>query len=185
MPLTVRSSSASSTAEGVLRAYFEATLDCVVIADASGRVVEFDPAPERTFAYAWEALARRSAVPVELRLAVDGRLPTSIEIAADHLASKARANAAKHPRASLVPVVGNDAGCRLRLTIADDGAGGAVFRAGSGLTSLVDRVEALGGRLTLDRPPGPGTAILIELPLGPLRAAGIEAIPAGSTENLE
>jgi signal transduction histidine kinase len=42
-------------------------------------------------------------------------------------------------------------------------------------------VEALGGRLSLDSPPGPGTAISIELPL----AAGIEAIPAGSTEDLE
>jgi signal transduction histidine kinase len=46
-------------------------------------------------------------------------------------------------------------------------------------------VEALGGRLSLDSPPGPGTAISIELPLGPLGAAGIEAIPAGSTEDLE
>jgi signal transduction histidine kinase len=81
--------------------------------------------------------------------------------------------------------VGNDADCRLRLTIADDGVGGAVFEAGSGLTGLADRVEALGGRLSLDSPPGPGTAISIELPLGPLRAAGIEAIPAGSTEDLE
>jgi ABC-type Fe3+-hydroxamate transport system substrate-binding protein len=93
MLVTVRSSSASSTAEGVLGASFEVTLDCVVIADASGRVVEFDPAPERTFAYAREALARRSTVPAELNLAVDRRLPTSIEIAAYCVASKALANA--------------------------------------------------------------------------------------------
>src|SRR5919197_715114 len=54
-----------------LSAYFEAALDCVIIADASGRVVEFNPAAERTFGYSRdEALGRTMAeliVPPSLR----------------------------------------------------------------------------------------------------------------------
>jgi signal transduction histidine kinase len=56
-------------------------------------------------------------------------------------------------------------GTVLRTTIADDGVGGAHAAGGSGLIGLIDRVEALGGRLALDSPPGRGTAISIELPL--------------------
>jgi PAS domain S-box-containing protein len=52
-------------------AYFEAALDCVIMADASGRVVEFNPAAERTFGYSRdEALGRTMAeliVPPSLR----------------------------------------------------------------------------------------------------------------------
>jgi PAS domain S-box-containing protein len=114
---------------------------------------------------ATRALARTSSVPVEVDLAVDQRLPASIEIAAYYVISEALANAAKHAGASVVLVVGDVADHRLRLTISDDGRGGAVFDVGAGLTGLVDRVEALGGRLTLDSPPGSGTAISIELPL--------------------
>ena len=53
---------------------------------------------------------------------------------------------------------------RLRVEIHDDGAGGA--RVGSGLVGLIDRVEALGGRLRLHSPPGAGTTVTITLPLG-------------------
>ena len=55
----------------------------------------------------------------------------------------------------------------VRATVADDGVGGAVLSRGSGLIGLVDRVEALGGRVTLDSPVGRGTTITIELPVGP------------------
>jgi signal transduction histidine kinase len=55
----------------------------------------------------------------------------------------------------------------VRATVADDGIGGATPGRGSGLMGLVDRVEALGGRLlTLQSPPGRGTTISAELPLG-------------------
>jgi PAS domain S-box-containing protein len=132
-----------------------------------------------------KALVRRTSVPVELDLAVDQRLPTSIEIAAYYVVSEALANAAKHAGASLVRVVGNLAEGRLRLTIADDGVGGAVFEAGSGLTGLVDRVEALGGRLSLDSRPGAGTAISIELPIEDLPIEGEEATPVDLREEFE
>jgi PAS domain S-box-containing protein len=128
-----------------------------------------------------KGLVRRSSVPIELDLAVAERLPSSIEIAAYYVVSEAFANAAKHARASLVRVVGDVAAGRLRLTISDDGVGGAVFGAGSGLIGLVDRVEALGGRLALKSPPGGGTAISIELPLGD-PAADESATPVASSD---
>jgi PAS domain S-box-containing protein len=112
-----------------------------------------------------KALARRSPGRVELDLAVDQRLPASIEIAAYYVVSEALANSAKHAAASLVRVVGGVADDRLRMTISDDGVGGAVFEAGSGLTGLVDRVEALGGRITLESRRGAGTTIAMILPL--------------------
>src|SRR4051812_13567021 len=54
-----------------LSAYLEAAIDCVIVADASGRIVEFNPAAERTFGYSrQEALGRTMAeliVPPSLR----------------------------------------------------------------------------------------------------------------------
>jgi signal transduction histidine kinase len=55
----------------------------------------------------------------------------------------------------------------VRATIADDGVGGAALSRGSGLIGLVDRVEALGGRVVLESPAGRGTTISVELPSGP------------------
>ena len=55
----------------------------------------------------------------------------------------------------------------LRVEITDDGRGGADPEAGdgTGLRGLADRVEALGGRLALDSPPGVGTIVRAVLPL--------------------
>jgi signal transduction histidine kinase len=58
----------------------------------------------------------------------------------------------------------------LRVSIQDDGVGGARLGQGSGLIGLKDRVEALGGRLSLDSDPGAGTLLAVELPL-----VGVEA----------
>jgi signal transduction histidine kinase len=55
----------------------------------------------------------------------------------------------------------------LRLPIDDDGDGGADPALGSGIIGLIDRVDALGGKLTLRSPLGEGTSLVIELPLEP------------------
>jgi nitrate/nitrite-specific signal transduction histidine kinase len=96
---------------------------------------------------------------------VAGRPPEAIEIATYYVVSEALTNAAKHSEASLVTVTITTVGTVLRTTIEDDGVGGAHAAGGSGLIGLIDRVEALGGRLALHSPPGRGTTISIELPL--------------------
>lgn len=112
-----------------------------------------------------KALARRAAVPVELDVAVEARLPTSIEIAAYYVVSEALTNVAKHAGASVAFVSAAVSADMLRVSVRDDGVGGASAAAGSGLVGLEDRVEALGGRFALESPVGHGTTISIELPL--------------------
>jgi signal transduction histidine kinase len=119
---------------------------------------------------ALRALARRSTVPVELDVGVDGRLPEPIEIAAYYLVSEALTNAAKHAHASVVAVDVDAVDGFLRIHVRDDGRGGADFATGSGLLGLTDRVEALGGRLRVQSAAGVGTSVHAELPLGPAPA---------------
>jgi signal transduction histidine kinase len=125
---------------------------------------------------ALKTLARRSVVPVELGLRAEIGLPEPVEVAAYYVVAEALTNAAKHARASVIYVdadAGPD-GNALRLSVRDDGAGGADPARGSGLVGLKDRVEALGGTLTLHSPPGAGTALHVELPL-----ADVPPLPLG------
>jgi signal transduction histidine kinase len=112
-----------------------------------------------------EALATRAPFPVELGAVTPERLPEPVEVAAYYVVSEALANAAKHAGASLVTVRATAEDGVAVVEIADDGRGGAVASEGSGLRGLADRVEALGGRLTLDSQAGRGTRVLAELPL--------------------
>jgi signal transduction histidine kinase len=115
---------------------------------------------------ALNALARRSAVPVELDVDVKFRLPEQVEVAAYYVASEALANSAKHAQASMARICVQMQDGVLREQIDDDGVGGADPSRGTGLISLTDRVEAVGGRITLSSNPGAGTRILAEFPLG-------------------
>jgi len=116
---------------------------------------------------ALRTLARRFPGLVDLDLRADGRLPEHIEVSAYYVIAEALTNAARHAHASAVTVTveADAAGGVLRVAVRDDGAGGADFRRGTGLTGLKDRVEALGGRIFLDSPPGAGTSLRAELPL--------------------
>ena len=115
-------------------------------------------------------LARRSPVPVQLDVAITNRLPEPIQTAAYYLVAEALTNTAKHAHASTVHVQldtdHTDAGDPvLRVSVRDDGRGGADPHGGSGLIGLTGRVDALGGRLWLHSPPGAGTTVRAELPL--------------------
>jgi signal transduction histidine kinase len=112
-----------------------------------------------------KALARRSAVPVQLDLDVERRLPEPIEVAAYYVVSEALANTAKHARASIAHVELRAADGRLQLSVSDDGVGGASNDDGSGLVGLTDRVEALGGTILVDSPTGQGTRLEVDLPI--------------------
>jgi signal transduction histidine kinase len=110
-------------------------------------------------------LARRSAVPVRLDVRTDSRFPEPIEIAVYYVVSEALTNVAKHANASVVEVqvcVDED---ELQVRVRDDGGGGADLALGSGLVGVKDRVEALGGRLSLHSAAGFGTTLEIALPL--------------------
>jgi signal transduction histidine kinase len=110
------------------------------------------------------ALARRSAIPVELDLRAERRLPEQVEVAAYYVVSEALTNVAKHAQASVVQVALEARDAILRVVISDDGVGGAALGRGSGLVGLSNRVEALGGTLQLTSRPGSGTTLLIQLP---------------------
>jgi signal transduction histidine kinase len=114
---------------------------------------------------ALRTLARRSTIPVDLDVRTDTRLPEPIEVAAYFVASEALANAAKHAQASHMEVSLATRNGSLVLSIRDDGIGGADPGQGSGLVGLQDRVEALGGTIRIDSPPGGGTSLVVTLPL--------------------
>ena len=119
---------------------------------------------ERGLGPALDDLARRAALPVHLDVVVGRRLPEQVENAAYFVASEALTNAAKHSHASGLRLTAAQEPDVLVLEVADDGIGGAAAGGGSGLRGLADRVEALGGRLTVSSPPGRGTTIRAEIP---------------------
>ena len=115
---------------------------------------------------ALNTLARRSGVPVKLDLRLNRKLVESAEVAAYYVVAEALTNAAKHARATEVTVCVEVDGANLRLSIQDDGIGGAHAGKGSGLAGLTDRVEALGGQIEIASHTGSGTSLLVEIPLG-------------------
>ena len=94
---------------------------------------------------ALKGLARRSAVPVQLDIRAERRLPEHVELCAYYVIAEALTNTAKHAAASEVHVnvVADDE--VLRIEVRDNGRGGANIEGGSGIVGLKDRVDALGG----------------------------------------
>ena len=121
---------------------------------------------ERGLAAALQSLAARAALPVGLRLLPRGRFATSIETTAYFIVEEALANAQRHAGAMDVTVSVEDRGDRLAIEVVDNGAGGADPQDGSGLHALADRVAAVGGYLDVESPPGGGTIVRAQLPVG-------------------
>jgi GAF domain-containing protein len=120
---------------------------------------------------ALSSLALRSAVPVDLRLDLGTeRFEEPIEVAAYYVACEALTNTAKHAGASQARVTARRRGGWLELMVSDDGRGGADASHGSGLTGLIDRVEAIGGSIHIHSTAGLGTAIHAKLPIKPAPA---------------
>jgi signal transduction histidine kinase len=111
-------------------------------------------------------LAGQAAVPVAVD-APSRRFPAPQEAAVFFVCSEALANVAKYADASGVSIDVAEAGPRLVVRVADDGRGGADPARGSGLRGLADRVEALGGALSVRSPLGAGTRLEAELPIAP------------------
>jgi signal transduction histidine kinase len=102
---------------------------------------------------------------VTLDLRTDLRLPEHVEVTAYYVVSEALTNAAKHSNASVVEVTVETIDGEFRLSVSDDGVGGADLTRGSGLVGLKDRVEAIGGTLTVQTRPGQGTRVAVEVPV--------------------
>ena len=85
--------------------------------------------------------------------------------AADGVAAEALTNVAKYAEASAVEVTLHGDDRCAEIAVADDGVGGARAEDGSGLRGLTDRVEALGGRLTITSIRGHGTTVRARIPI--------------------
>lgn len=113
-----------------------------------------------------ETLAGRLPLPVQVEAKLGERVAEPVELAAYFVVAEALTNVAKHAEGAAARVrVTLDADDTLALEIADEGPGGA-DPAGSGLTGLRRRVEALDGTLSVVSPPGGGTTVRAELPCG-------------------
>jgi signal transduction histidine kinase len=110
-------------------------------------------------------LAEGAPIPVETEIASQG-IPPRVAAAAYFVCAEALANVAKHSSASRVTVGISSDHARVAVRVEDDGIGGADPSLGSGLRGLADRIETLGGNLQVDSPPGHGTRLAAEIPLG-------------------
>ena len=109
-------------------------------------------------------LAGRCPVPVELDVQAEGRLPEVIESTAYFVVGEALANIAKHSKAARAWVRAGVTLGELELVVRDNGVGGADPE-GSGMIGITDRVDAVGGRIGIESPPGAGTTISVHIPV--------------------
>jgi signal transduction histidine kinase len=112
---------------------------------------------------ALKRLGRRAPLPVDVAVHVSRRLPERIEIAVYYVVAEALTNVAKHARATHAVVEVDEEIGVIRVSVSDDGVGGADFASGSGLLGLRDRVDAIGGIMTVTSPAS-GTTLVVELP---------------------
>ena len=113
-----------------------------------------------------ESLVGDLALPVDVHITTP-RLPAALETTAYFIVAEALTNVVKHSQAREVVLNVDLDGDTLVVEVRDDGVGGADSARGTGLTGLVDRVDAARGTLTISSPPGGGTAVHAELPVGP------------------
>jgi signal transduction histidine kinase len=119
---------------------------------------------DRGLAGAVQALALASSIPIELDLRLDRRLAAPVESAAYFVIAEALANAVRHSGAHGIHLAVADAGPALRITVRDDGHGGADPTHGTGLRGIQRRLSVFDGTLRITSPPGGPTMLDIELP---------------------
>jgi signal transduction histidine kinase len=116
-----------------------------------------------------EALALTHSGPVDVDVQLPGRPPAPVESAVYFAVAEAVTNTAKHAAGASLWIWGRydddgDGQGHLRITVADDGIGGATMPPDGGLAGLAQRLETFDGRLTLASPRGAGTVITIDVP---------------------
>jgi signal transduction histidine kinase len=120
---------------------------------------------EEGIAAAVESLAYRSPVPVRIERTTESRFPDAVEATVYFVVAECLANVVKYASATRAVVAIEESGGALIVQVDDNGVGGADATTGSGLRGLMDRVEAIGGRLTIESPPGHGTVVRAEVPI--------------------
>jgi signal transduction histidine kinase len=113
-----------------------------------------------------EALARRAPLPVTVRSSARDRLPDAVELAAYFVVSEALTNVVKHASATQASVLLEREPTTLRVTVTDDGVGGAHITPESGLAGLRDRLDALDATLSISSEAGRGTTVCTLFPCG-------------------
>jgi signal transduction histidine kinase len=126
------------------------------------------PAPlaDRGLVEALRSAALRSVLPTTVLAAGIRRYPREIETAAYFCCLEALQNAAKHARDATAVVVDLSDNGELRFEVRDDGGGfdPLTVATGVGLTSMRDRVAAVGGEVTIQSRPGHGTRVRARIP---------------------
>ena len=122
---------------------------------------------DQGLAAALEAQARKAAVRVEIQPDGIGRYPQEAEATAYFCVLEALQNAAKYADPTSVEVRLHEEDGALRFVVTDDGAGFDVATTprGAGLQNMADRVEALGGELSIVSAPGSGTTVTGRIPV--------------------
>lgn len=121
---------------------------------------------DRSLVDALSAITADCAVPCVVDADVPGRCAASVESTAYFAVAESLTNVARHSRATRTTVTLRREGDRLLVGVTDDGRGGAVEVAGSGLAGIRRRVEALDGTFALASPPGGPTTLEVSLPCG-------------------
>jgi signal transduction histidine kinase len=119
---------------------------------------------ERGLEAALQSLASRTPLPVTIAAAPHERLRPDVEAAAYFVACEGVTNAVRYSKATGVTIKAERNNGQLLVEVVDDGVGGATIAEGTGLRGLADRVEAHGGNLLVESPPGGGTRLVGEIP---------------------
>lgn len=152
-------------ADGVLRqvkAELNALIHEMQPADLAGKGLV---AAVRGYGAAW---SRRTGIPVAVRAQNDGDLPDAVEQALFRVIQEALANIAQHSAAARVSLDLAWHDETLTVQVADNGSGfapTAMHHAGFGLRNMRERMEAVGGTITVESAPGAGTRIVCVYPL--------------------
>ncbi|GAA2381050.1 sensor histidine kinase [Streptomyces carpaticus] len=119
---------------------------------------------DRGLGDAVRALALDSFLDVRVEARLPGRLPSPVEAAAYFAVGEALTNAAKHSGAQHIHIAIGHRDGTLRVTVTDDGHGGADPSAGTGLAGVRRRLDTFDGTLAVHSPPGGPTTLTMEIP---------------------
>ncbi|MFD3835455.1 sensor histidine kinase [Streptomyces sp. NPDC058642] len=119
---------------------------------------------ERGLGDAVKALALRLPLPSDVTVELPGRADAPVESAAYFAISEILTNAVKHSGADRLWIDLHHAEGMLRITVTDDGKGGAAIGAGSGLAGVERRLGTFDGVLAVSSPAGGPTMVTMEIP---------------------